>query len=808
VHARWVEDPKLHVYHYNVYEVAALKRLMGLYGSREEQVDDLLRAEVFVDLYRVVRDGLVIGSPGYSLKDIEPLYRQARQGEVKTAEACMAAFERWLDVPDGASWRDSEILRGIRDYNRADCESTRDLARWLRDVQRDAGIEPAPAIRAEAGGSAASASDGRPGSPQATRAALLPRPGTGAAAARAAARLDLAARLDAMAREASHPEEARIAVLLAHLIEFHRREAKPRYWKMFERHAMSEEELYDDPESLAGCEDTAAPPAVAAGGSVFEYAFDPDQDTKIGAGDTCAVAGSERSKVQVVDLDADAGRVRLKFESGIGMPPARLSLFLHDRVPDDPLRTAIDRYAAAWSDGQEIAPAVGDFLRRRAPRIAGHAGGPLVRRGEPLLPALARVVEALDGSTLCIQGPPGTGKTHDAAHVILGLLAQGRRVGVTANSHKAIMNLLAAVAERAGEQKVRASLLKIGGVADDSRIASGEIRHVEENSAAGAELDRHARAGGEEGVLPGIAIGGTAWCFARPEMEGRLDFLFVDEAGQVSVANLVAAGLATRNLVLVGDQMQLAQPIQGSHPGESGQSALTYLLQDRATIPPEFGVFLDTTYRMHPDVCSFVSEAVYDGKLQAEPRTRRRAILPAPGSRLLRRGTGILWVPVEHQDNAQASDEEVDAVAAIVGELLRSKYRNKDGRERSMKLEDVLVVAPYNMQVRRLQQRLQRQFGGGSAGSVDRFQGLEAPAVIVSMCASTLEDVPRGLEFLLSLNRINVAISRAQCLAVVVGSPAILASRCRSLEDMERLDLYCRLVEHSERQDAEAVSMK
>jgi uncharacterized protein len=290
-------------------------------------------------------------------------------------------------------------------------------------------------------------------------------------------------------------------------------------------------------------------------------------------------------------------------------------------------------------------------------------------------------------------------------------------------------------------------------------------------------------------------------------MQGRLDYLFVDEAGQVSVANLVAAGMAARNIVLIGDQMQLAQPLQGSHPGASGQSALEYLLCGQSTIAADFGVFLGVTYRMHPDVCEFVSQAVYDGKLHPDACTAGRRIVPGPerpgGSWNLRRGTGILWVPVEHRDNAQASDEEVAAIVDIVGELLRSSYREGNRPERRLQLDDILLVAPYNMQVRRLERRLTLEFGDlPRVGSVDRFQGLQAPAVIVSMCASTFDDVPRGFEFLLSPNRINVAISRAQCLAVVVGSPAILASRCRSLGDMERLDLYCRLVEHSEQQDS------
>jgi uncharacterized protein len=351
-----------------------------------------------------------------------------------------------------------------------------------------------------------------------------------------------------------------------------------------------------------------------------------------------------------------------------------------------------------------------------------------------------------------------------------------------------------------------------------ARLDAG-IVHLPQNSQIAAALDMQARRGAarpddetedaDRALLPGRLVGGTAWAFARESVAQAFDVLFVDEAGQVSVANLVAAGGAARNLVLVGDQMQLAQPVQGSHPGASGQSALEYLLQGRATIPDDFGVFLAATYRMHPEICGFVSAAVYEGRLHAVAETAaRRIVLPSmrpsaaaaedggpDRARLLRRGTGIVWLPIEHRDNAQSSPEEVEAVAALVDELLAGSFRDQDGSERPLAVEDILVVAPYNLQVQALRRRLPR---GARVGSVDRFQGLEAPVVIVSMCASSLEDLPRGLEFLLAPNRINVAVSRAQCLAVVVGSPSILASRCTSLEQMERLDLYCRLVDHAE----------
>jgi superfamily I DNA and/or RNA helicase len=276
---------------------------------------------------------------------------------------------------------------------------------------------------------------------------------------------------------------------------------------------------------------------------------------------------------------------------------------------------------------------------------------------------------------------------------------------------------------------------------------------------------------------------------------GRFDYLFVDEAGQVSLANAVAVGPAAANLVLVGDQMQLSQPMQGTHPGETGRSALDYLLQEHATVPPDRGVFLGTSYRMTNRVCDFVSDALYDGRLRSAPETAAHRVVSGRPGGGVRAETGILWVPVAHQGCTQSSEEEVAAIAAIAGELLDRSVVDRNGGPRRMRLGDILFVAPFNMQVRRLRERLGEE---ARVGSVDRFQGQEAPVVIVSLCASSLDEAPRGAAFLLDPNRLNVAVSRAEALAIVVGSPGLLEARCRSVEEMKLVNLLCRLVHYAE----------
>jgi len=275
-------------------------------------------------------------------------------------------------------------------------------------------------------------------------------------------------------------------------------------------------------------------------------------------------------------------------------------------------------------------------------------------------------------------------------------------------------------------------------------------------------------------------------------MAGRLDVLFVDEAGQVSLANLTAVSRSSENLVLLGDQMQLGQPIQGSHPGESGLSALEFFLRDSSTIPDDLGIFLSKTWRLHPGICEFISGAVYEDRLRAKEHTAERVLLPGATDGRVDREAGILFLPVEHEGNTQASEEEVGVIAEVTRELLGREWTPRAGESRKLELGDLLFVAPYNMQVRRLRQALP---DGARVGSVDKFQGQEAPVVIVSMCASPGEAAPRGMEFLLNRNRLNVAISRAQSLAIVVGDPRLALSPGSTVEGLRRLNLYCRILD-------------
>ena len=760
VMARWRQDPTLHIYHYAAYEETAVKKLAGRYATREHEVDVLLRNDVLVDLYAVVKQGLIIGTPSYSLKEIERLYLAPREGEVKSATGSVVEYQRWLDSGEPGRWEASPILQGIRDYNRVDCESTLKLRDWLLERQVESGVAY---VREEI---SAQGDNGGGEEGEKTEAELL------------AARLLTIAE----AERERDPERARVTEIVGWLVEFHRREEKPMWWRMFTRHDMSADELAEDLDCLANLTRTDTPPRPIRRSRGLEYRFDPEQDTKLRADSRCYVAGRRELRCEITAFDGEEGLLEVKVGPGKQLED-RLGLIPDEHVPADVIKEAIARYAQAWEGGRVSSQAVDDLLFRRPPRINGHSSGPLIRESDDLVRRASDLAARLDGGTLCIQGPPGTGKTFTAAAIIVELLGQGKRIGVAANSHKVVLNLMGKVVKAAGKSGVAAGFYKAGKDEEDELIASGDIRQVEPGDVAGV------MGGGP------VLVGGTAWLFSRQDLEGCFDYLFIDEAGQVSLANAVAMGLSTRNLILVGDQMQLGQPSQASHPGETGLSCLEYLLHGHATVPPDAGIFLGRSYRMHDGVCRFISDAVYEGRLGSAPETGRHRVVRGKDSVLVPAETGIVWVPVSHDDCRQCSEEECETIAAIARELQGRPVVGRDGIERPMTSADILVVAPFNLQVRRLRDALG---SGALVGSVDKFQGQEAPVVIVSLCASSIEDAPRGAEFLLSPNRLNVAVSRAEALAIVVGSPELMRVRCRSVEEMKLVNLLCHLVQYAE----------
>ncbi|MBZ0266833.1 TM0106 family RecB-like putative nuclease, partial [bacterium] len=390
-YARWKKDPTMHVYHYAAYEVTAMRRLMGKYATREREVDDLLRHEVFVDLYRVVHQGLRIGAPSYSLKKVERLYLDARTEDVATAGESIVVYQRWMENPDGGTWEDSKTLKQIRDYNEVDCISTWKLIDWLRAEQEREDVPYLPAPEPE----------GKRPEEAETDAERLAR--------------ELLERIPEERGEGEEAERWRVHELLAWLIEFHRREEKPVWWRMFDRRDSSEDQLREDLDCLAGCVRTDREPWKVAKSMAFEYRFDSRQDTKmhVSAGKAKSVLiAQELIGASLIAMDGDTGRLELKLgpkalkRYGPGGPPARLSLLPNDYLSAATIAQSIFRIAERCRDTGELPPALADFLFRRRPRLAGgeRASGSLAADGESPLDAARAVVPRLDASTLCIQG--------------------------------------------------------------------------------------------------------------------------------------------------------------------------------------------------------------------------------------------------------------------------------------------------------------------------------------------------------------------------------------------------------------------
>jgi uncharacterized protein len=460
------------------------------------------------------------------------------------------------------------------------------------------------------------------------------------------------------------------------------------------------------------------------------------------------------------------------------------SVIFHKQVSSKELRESLMRLGVSvldrgFSAQAPYAAALELLLRRPSPLVG--ANGELQQEGETTVQAACRLAVNLDGHVLAIQGPPGTGKTYTGAHVICALKKAGLKVGVTAVSHKVIDNVLEGAMKEAKKQGIA-----LRAVHCDSGEYEGEW-HIE-YSKDYEELSSGLATGDID------VLGGTAWCWARAEFAQSVDVLIIDEAGQMSLANVLAAAPGGRGLVLLGDPQQLEQPLQSSHPEGSEVSALYHLLAGEETMPKTKGLFLSDTYRLHPDIAAFTSEVYYEGRVEAVAGLERQAILPQPGRTLSVHGSGLRYVPVAHSGNTARSLEEADAIAKLVRELLdNGAYRDKHGDTKALSRDDILIVAPYNAQVAALNEALPML--AGRIGTVDKFQGQEAPVVIYSMTSSGPEDAPRGMDFLYDRHRFNVATSRARALCILVGSPALFEPECRTPRQMRRANGFCRYLE-------------
>ena len=752
VMARREQYPGLHIYHFGGYERGALTRLMGRYATREEELDQLLRGKVLVDLLTVVRQGIRAGVESYSIKKLEPLYGFVRDTSLPDANLALTRLQTCLELNDPGGIADADQVT-VESYNRDDCVSTR----WLRDWLE--------ARRAELVGQGNNVQ--------------RPTPGESAPAESVAEWLALVTPLvDALCEEVPVDPSERTAEqhanwLLAQLLDWHRREDKAVWWELFRLSDLPAEDLRDEKAGLADLQFVAT-----VGGTakcpIDRYSFAP-QEAEVRAGkDVRNVGGVPVGSIEAVSFEDFTIDIKKRQDAANVHPEA---VFTHEYVNPKPMKLALVRLAQFVVEHGMAGPgryaAARDLLMRARPAV--EHDGPLQHAGESTLDAGKRLAVLMATGVLPLQGPPGTGKTHTGAHMICELVRNKKRVGIVANSHTVIRNLINKVIEVADETGANLQCVQKPKAAEPN---THRLRIVTKAPDLFAALQTDCQ-----------VAGGTAWLWASPDAFETVDVLFVDEAAQMSLANVLAVSQSASTIVLLGDPQQLDQPMQGSHPEGTDSSALNHLLDGHQTISPERGLFLAETWRLHPAICSFTSELFYENKLHPRADLVGQSIAYAAPLG----GAGLRFVAVEHAGNQNSSPEEADAIADLVDAILAAgtTWTDRHGETRVVALNDILIIAPYNAQVFEIQQRIPT----ARIGTVDKFQGQEAPIAIYSLTSSSHEDAPRGMEFLYSLNRLNVATSRARCVSIIVGAPRLFEAECRTPRQMQLANAFCRYLE-------------
>lgn len=753
----WGAHDGMHVYHYAPYEPGAFKRLMGRYATREKDLDTLLRAERFVDLYGVVRQGVRAGIERYSIKNLEVFYGFDRAVALPDANRSLRVMEQALELqcPETVA---VEVRAVVEGYNRDDCLSTLRLRAWLERLRAELESKGTPVPRPTLKeGEASEQLDERAQRIETLRTRLL----------------------DGIPEAlADQTEEQHARWLLAYLLDFHRREDKAKWWEYYRLRDLPEEDLYDEPQAVAGLRHVGRVDVVRhkrsgkPTGTVIDRYQYPVQEMEIRPGDELKLKdGKNLGDVVAVDRTVLTIDVRKGATQAANHPTAA---FAHSYVDTGVIERAIYQIGEQVAEGTSGA-VVRNLLLALPPRLS--SGAFASRPNESAVDFAVRIVGDLDQTVLAVQGPPGSGKTFSGAHMICALIRQGKKVGVTATSHKVIANLLAAVRTAGGDTKTTVRLAHKREEDEDEAAAVG-VQVLASNEAALEALESDTA----------NVLGGTAWLWARPEFASSVDVLFVDEAGQMSLANVLAVSGAAQSIVLLGDPQQLEQPQQGSHPEGVNASALQHMLGKHQTIPPDRGIFLPITWRLAPNICSFTSELFYESRLQSKPGLEHQCVVGAG----VFDGSGLWVAEVDHDGNRNWAAEEINAVASVVERLTArgARWIDEHDKEKLLTAQDILVVSPYNAQVSRLRERLTST--GVRVGTVDKFQGQEAPIVIYSMATSRPEDAPRGMEFLYSLNRLNVATSRARCAAIVVASPRLFEPECRTPRQMKLANALCR----------------
>jgi len=711
-------------------------------------MDYLLRSGTFIDLLSVVKQSLRAGVERYSLKELEKYHEYLREMDLRKLAGHKMAYELLLETNrvEDASAEDKEA---IKIYNQDDCRSTKNLHHWLERLRQEiinAGEDiPRPPFRE---GDA---------NEKITEHQFRIKPIFD----------DLMNGVPVDLLERNEEQQARF--ILANMLDWYRREEKSFWWEYFRLIELPNEELLDEKNAIGGLRFTGQ--RIPDKKSVIDTYHFPSQECDLSEGNTIKNReGKSAGKIVLLDFDQQILQLR-KGQTIKDLHPD--AIFSLERYPtNDKVESIIG--LAEWvrqngfNSGSRQYGAARDLLLRNKPGV----GAP-VNPQPDLISSAKDWALKLDGSVLPIQGPPGSGKSYTASKMIVELIAKKKKIGVTALSHKVITALLEKIHSAAIAAKRKVSMLQ--KTSDDEYDPEWDVSSSSSDVA--------------ESIRDYDVIAGTSFMWCLPAFTDSVDYLFVDEAGQLSLIDTLAIAHAAKNLVLLGDPQQLKQPQKGVHPEGTDVSALEHILNGNKTLSDDQGIFLSKTFRMHPSICSFDSELFYENKLSSINGLENQRI--GGSSRFT--GNGLFFAPVIHEGNSNCSVEEVEMVTEIVNELCNGKnyWINKDNKKVKLIKDHIKIITPYNAQVSELSKRIE----GVAIGTVDKFQGQEAPVIIFSMATSTPQDAPRGMDFLYSPNRFNVAVSRARAVFIMVANPALFEAECKTPGQIKLVNAFCRFVE-------------
>lgn len=740
--------PNAKIYHYGSYEVTALLKLTSLHKVNEIEYDNFLRLSKFVNLLNVNKQGIYISENSYSLKNMEIFYEFKREGDLRKGDVSQEYYSEWIET------QNQQLLDDIESYNEQDCRSTYELHQWLLSIKPE-----------ESGWFNTFIEDEEEVNLKDWEAKMI----------------EYQEKI-----ENSSIKDENIKQLMSDILGFYNRENKPSWREYFERKIKSDEELIDDPECIGNMK-RIGEPVPEKRSMIFQFKYE-DQDFKLKKSKKTIIAnnqitGQKDYAGRIIDIDYTKKEVFLKKQGSL---PTILSIGPDKPNPPDKLILNIYKFVDTLLKKQKKYKALNDFLSKKLPDIKGIKHGDKIIQSDNFIDEIPKAILNLQESYIYIQGPPGTGKTYHASNSIIKLLKQKKKIAITGLSHKVIHNLLERLENMSIELNFKFEGFKRGNLEDDETVFNGKF--IQTYSRDSVFMD----ALNKKNI--GQIFAGTKFELSSTYYDEKIDYLFIDEAGQMSVADLVSIGNIAKNIILIGDQNQLGQPIKGTHPNDSGLSILDYLLLGKDTISEDRGIFLNKSFRLHPKINDFISSNFYEQRLICDEKTKNRSI--QFNKKSLIQNSGIHYLEMKHKNNAQTSIEEFEVVRDIMKNIIGSNFED-NGFKRKLTINDILVISPYNTQVNLLISELEKvNLKNPRVGTIDKFQGQEAPISIISMTSSDIDSLPRNRDFFFNRNRLNVAISRAQVACIVLFNPNLLDSSPRNLEHIKLMNNFFKILNY------------